>query len=121
MASAGDKFIYFLVGGFVGASVALLFAPKTGEQTREFLENQYREGTERLSGKASKGKEQVAEKSLEVAGRVTETIHKGKEILRQQKEQVSAAIEAGKEAYEAERRKLEGVPSGRKKKKKSAS
>ena len=119
MASGGDKFIYFLVGGFVGASVALLFSPKTGEQTREFLENKYKEGAERLNETARQGKERITEKSLEVAGRVTENINKGKEILSQQRGQVSAALDAGMEAYEAERRNLQDVSAGKKKKKKS--
>ena len=38
MASSGDKLIYFMVGGFVGASVALLLAPRSGEETRDFLD-----------------------------------------------------------------------------------
>ncbi len=121
MASTGDKFIYFLVGGFVGASIALLLAPKTGEETREFLENRYREGADRLSGKVQEGKERVSEKSLAMAGQVTDRIDQGKDIIQRQKEQASAAIAAGKEAYERERSKLAGVNSGKKSKKKSAS
>lgn len=117
MASGGDKFIYFLVGGFVGASVALLFAPKTGEQTRKLLGNKYKEGAEQLSVTARQGKERVTEKSLEMAGQVTEHINKGKGILRQQRDQVSAAIDAGKDAYEAERRNLQEVSAEKKKKK----
>ncbi len=113
MASTGDKFIYFLVGGFVGASIALLLAPKTGEETREFLENRYREGADRLSGKVQEGKERVAEKSLSMAGQVTDRIDQGKDIIQRQKEQASAAIAAGKEAYERERSKLAGVNSGK--------
>ena len=117
MASGGDKFIYFLVGGFVGASVALLFSPKSGEQTREFLEDKYKEGTDRLSETARQGKERVSERSLAMAGRLTENINNGKEILKQQKEQVSAAIDAGKDAYETERRNLQEVSVGKKKRK----
>ena len=121
MASTGDKFIYFLVGGFVGASIALILAPKTGEETREYLENRYKEGTDRLTGKVQEGKELVTEKSLSMAGQVTDRIDQGKDMLQRQKEQASAAIAAGKEAYERERSKLTGVNSGEKSKKKSAS
>lgn len=102
MASGGDKFIYLLVGGVVGASVALLFAPQTGEQTRAFLDKKYGESTGRLSETAKKGKEQIKGKSAEMAGKVTQNIHKGKEILQQQKDQLSAAIEASKDAYKTE-------------------
>jgi len=66
---------------------------------------------------ARQGKDRVKEKSLEMAGLVTENISKGKEILRQQKDQVSAAIDAGKDAYEAERRNLTDVSAGKKKRK----
>ena len=117
MASGGDKMMYFLVGGFVGASVALLFSPKTGEQTRELLENKYKEGAELLNETARQGKERVTEKSLEMAGQVAGNINKGKGILKQQRDQVSAAIDAGKNAYEVERRNLQDVSAGKKKRK----
>ncbi len=121
MASGGDKFMYFVVGGLVGAAVALLFSPKTGEQTREFLEDKYKEGTERLSTTARQGKERVTEKSLAMAGKVTGNINKGKEVLKQQKEQVAAAIEAGKDAYDTERHNLQDVSAGKKTKSKKSS
>ena len=121
MASKGDKFVYFLVGGFVGASVALLLAPKTGEQTREFLENKYREGTEGLTQKVREGREFVTDKSLAMTDQVNDRINQGKDLLQQHKEQASAAIAAGKEAYASERNKLDDVGNGKKSKKKSVS
>lgn len=122
MASGGDKFVYFLAGGFIGAAVALLFAPKSGEETRRFLEDTYKEGTDLLSKKANEGKDMVSETSRELASRVTDTINKGKESLDRQKDQISAAVEAGKEAYGEARQNLEGVSAVRTvKKRKSAS
>ncbi|MEE8461722.1 MAG: YtxH domain-containing protein [Acidobacteriota bacterium] len=121
MASKGDKFVYFLVGGFVGASVALLIAPKTGDQTREFLENQYKAGTEGLTEKFREGREFVTDKSLAVTDEVTERINQGKDLLQQHKEQASAAIAAGKEAYARERTELDDVGNGKKSKKKPVS
>jgi gas vesicle protein len=132
MASKGDKFVYFLVGGFVGASAALLLAPKTGEQTREFLENKYKEGTEGLSQrvkegtegftqKVQEGREFVTDKSLAMTEQVNERISQGKDLLQQHKEQASAAISAGKEAYARERGKLDDLGGTKKTKKKPAS
>jgi len=121
MASKGDKFVYFLVGGFVGASVALLLAPKTGEQTREFLEDKYREGTKGLTQKVREGREFVTDKSLAMTDQVTDRINQGKDLLQQHKTQASAAIAAGKEAYTRERNALEDMGTGKKNKKKSAS
>ena len=121
MASKGDKFVYFLVGGFVGASVALLLAPKTGEQAREFLEDKYKEGTEGLTEKFREGREFVTDKSLAMTDQVTDRINQGKDLLQQHKEQASAAIAAGKEAYARERTGLDDVGNGKKGKKKPVS
>lgn len=33
----GDRAVYFLLGGMIGATVALLFAPRSGEETRELI------------------------------------------------------------------------------------
>ena len=107
MASDGDKFIFFLVGSFVGASIALLFAPKSGDDTREFLGQKYKEGTESLAQKTQEGQELITEKSKEAAEKVTEKLDQGRNTLLRQKEQLTAAIEAGKEAYQEEKRKLE--------------
>lgn len=107
MASTGDKFIFFLMGSFIGASIALLFSPKTGEETREFLGQKYRKGTDSLANKTEEGSELIAEKSKQVVEKVSETIDRGKDNLLRQKEQLTAAIEAGKEAYEEEKRKLD--------------
>jgi gas vesicle protein len=121
MASTGDKFVYFLVGGFVGASVALLLAPKTGEQAREFLENKYRAGTEGLTEKVREGREFFDDKSISMTEQVNDRINQGKDLLQQHKEQASSAIAAGKAAYASERNKVDDVGNGKKSKKKSVS
>lgn len=108
MASMGDKFVYFLVGGFVGAAVGLLFAPKSGTDTRRLLEERYREETERLTQKAREGRERVSQRTREAANVVTDRIEKGKDVFIRQKEQFLAAVEAGKEAYQDEKHRAEG-------------
>jgi gas vesicle protein len=47
----------FIAGAAVGAAVALLFAPATGEETREFLGERAREGRERAADAARQGRE----------------------------------------------------------------
>jgi gas vesicle protein len=106
MANSGDKFLYFLIGGFVGASVALLFAPRSGEETRRFLEGKYREGSERINQRVQEGREYVTEVKEGISGRVGETIEKGRETVSRQKEQLSSAIDAGRRAYQDEKAKL---------------
>jgi gas vesicle protein len=73
----------FLVGAFVGAAVALLFAPASGQQTRDYLSEKAREGKEKAS----------------------ETAQKTREALHRQRETIAAAIERGREAYRDAREK----------------
>ncbi len=111
MASNGEKFLYFIIGGFVGAAIGLLLAPKSGEETRAFLGSKYREGTSALGEKARQGRDALAEKSREVTSKVSQTIDKGREMIARQREQVNAAVEAGKKAYEDEKRKQDPTQS----------
>ncbi len=97
MSDASDrmsKLAYFLVGGGIGAVVALLFAPRTGRETRELI-----------AQRASEGRERVTTAGRNVSDKVTDYIEKGKDVVSTQREQISAAIEAGKQAYRDEKAK----------------
>jgi len=97
MSDGGDrtsKLAYFLVGGGIGAVIALLFAPRSGRETRELI-----------AQKANGSRDRVTSTGRMVSDRVTDYIDKGKEIVSSQKEQFSAAIEAGKQAYRDEKAK----------------
>ncbi len=90
----GSKFLYFVIGGGVGAIIALLFAPRTGKETRELI-----------AQKAIEGKEYLTTTAKNVQDKATEVIGQTKENLTQKKSQISAAIEAGKQAYRDEKSK----------------
>lgn len=120
MASNGDKVLYFLVGGFVGAAVALLFAPKSGQETRKYIEDRYREGADKVGKKVNEGREYIGSKTREgrdyvsdtargVGDRLHEVLDKGREVVTRQKDQLSAAVEAGKDAYTKEQKKIEDL------------
>lgn len=53
----GGLAVAFIAGAAVGAAVALLFAPGSGEQTREFLSQRAREGRDRAADAARQGRE----------------------------------------------------------------
>ena len=53
----GGVLLAFIAGAAVGAAVALLFAPATGEQTRDYLGQRAREGRERATEAARQGRE----------------------------------------------------------------
>jgi gas vesicle protein len=80
-AGAGSVLLAFLLGAVSGAAVALLYAPATGRETREYLGERAREGRERANV--------VAEK--------------GRQILNEGRETLATAIDRGREAYQQAR------------------
>jgi gas vesicle protein len=80
-AGAGSILLSFILGAVSGAAVALLYAPATGNETREYLGERAREGRERAAAAAEKGRE----------------------ILNQGRETLSTAIDRGREAYQQAR------------------
>jgi gas vesicle protein len=93
--SAGSMFLSFLLGGIVGAGLALLLAPQSGRETRQRI----KEFTEDV-------KEKTKDYVEDVKGKVTSTVEKGKEFYEEKKSAIATAIEAGKEAYEKEKERL---------------
>jgi len=93
--SGGSKFGYFLAGMGIGAVLALLFAPRSGEETREFIRE-----------RADEGMDYLKRQSRELRARADELGEKGKDFLSRQRESVEAAVEAGKQAYREEKRKV---------------
>lgn len=56
---AGGVLFAFAAGAAFGAALALLFAPATGEETREFLGQRAREGRDRAAEAAKQGRDVV--------------------------------------------------------------
>jgi gas vesicle protein len=98
--STTSKLAYFLIGGGIGAIVALLFAPRSGKETREFI-----------AQKAVEGRDKLSTAGRNLTGTVTSYVEKGKEVVSTQKDQITAAIEAGKQAYREEKAKAQAQTS----------
>jgi gas vesicle protein len=90
--SAGTVLLSFFLGGIIGAGVALLTAPKTGQETRKMI----KEFAEDARDRAEEYVGQVKEKASGLVDR-------GRELLDKEKNIISKAVEAGKEAYEREK------------------
>ena len=78
----------FLLGLGVGVGIGMLFAPKSGQETREIIKNKAGEGTDFLK-----------QRSAEVKQTATEWVEKGKEAIGRQKDNIDDAVDAGKQAY----------------------
>ena len=92
---ASSIFLSFLLGGLVGAGVALLMAPNSGRETRQRI----RDLTDDVKEKAEDYVEQTRSK-------VSRAVEKGKGFVQDQKSIIGTAVEAGKEAYEREKERL---------------
>jgi gas vesicle protein len=71
----------FLIGAVTGAAVALLYAPATGAETREFLGEKAREGRDRAIKAAERGRQ----------------------IVREGRDNLDSAIERGRDAFQKAR------------------
>jgi gas vesicle protein len=83
-----NKFSYFFLGLGLGVAVGLLFAPKSGAETRELLLT-----------KADEGKEYLKRRTSDLRESAEEAIEKGKTAVSRQRDNLSSAVEAGKQAY----------------------
>ena len=92
--NGASKVAYFLAGMGLGAIVALLFAPRSGKETRDYI-----------SQKAEEGRDFVKTRGQELRSQAEQAVEKAKDVVAKQKEQLSAALEAGKQAYQEEKGK----------------
>ena len=91
--NVGSKVSFFLVGLGIGALVGVLFAPKSGEETRDYL-----------TKKADEGRDYAQRKARELRERAEDLLERSKEIMDRQKDALAEAVEAGKDTYKRESR-----------------
>jgi gas vesicle protein len=87
-----DGLANFFLGLGIGVGLGILFAPKSGEETRDLLLNKADDGKEYLKKQSAVWKDQATDLA-------TGMVDKGKEVLNRQKDVLSDAVEAGKQAY----------------------
>ncbi|MBV8550936.1 MAG: YtxH domain-containing protein [Acidobacteriaceae bacterium] len=92
-------FGYFLLGLGIGVAAGILWAPKTGEETRQFLADKAGEGADYLKNRAQEGGEFVRQRAGDVRQSASDLYDRGRSTVTRQKETFSAAVEAGKQAY----------------------
>ena len=101
----------FLVGGLVGAAVALLMAPQSGEETRTMIRDkslELKDQVEQTAAEARSKAEQIAQQARQ---RAEELQKRGRVVLEEQKTRLGGAIEAGKKAAQRKRPESDGEPS----------
>ena len=97
----GNSFLWFLAGLGFGAIAGVLYAPRSGNETREALRS-----------RAEEGRDYVRDRARQARDQATGWADRGREVLNQQKEQFRSAYEAGKQAYQdATRAESAGTPN----------
>ena len=97
--NVGSKVSFFLVGLGIGALVGILFAPKSGEETREYL-----------TSKADEGREYAQKKARELRERAEDLIERSKEIMSRQKDAISYGRGRGQGNVQARSKDPVAVP-----------
>ena len=83
-----SKLSYFFLGLGLGVAAGVLFAPKSGAETRAFLRD-----------KAEEGADYVKRTSVDLRESATDAVERSKQHIQRHKENLSAAVEAGRAAY----------------------
>jgi len=94
----GNSFVWFLAGMGIGALVGVLYAPRSGSETRDAIR-----------ARAEEGREYVRSRAREARDQASEWADRGRDVLNQQKEQFRAAYEAGRQAYQEATTEAGGV------------
>src|SRR5689334_10694016 len=116
--SISNKLTYLLIGGGIGAILALLFAPKSGQELRGDIADATRKGIDRsreaaqqLGDRAGEYYEatrgRAAELYSQAADKVGEVAQTARDAASRQTGTLTAAIDGGKKAYQEEKRKTE--------------
>ena len=92
-----DGLANFVLGLGIGVALGVLFAPKSGEETRELLR-----------AKADEGKDFLKQQASEMRYSAGDLVEKGREAMGRQRDVLADAIDAGKQAY---RDKVENISS----------
>src|SRR5260370_30656200 len=97
----GSKVSYFLAGLGIGALVGILFAPKSGDDTREFL-----------SKKADEGRDYAQKKARELRERDEDLLERSKQVATRHKDSLSAAVDARRLRSQRANAKAHQCPRG---------
>jgi gas vesicle protein len=84
----GNNFVWFLAGLGMGALLGVLYAPRSGKETREALINSAQEGRDYLRDRGRDARETV-----------NQWVDRSKEVVGRQRDNITAAIDASKQAY----------------------
>jgi len=85
---SGNNFMWFIAGLGFGALMGVLYAPRSGRETRDAI----------LSS-AQEGREYIKTRGREARDTMNDWVDRGKDVINRQKEQFTQAADAARHAY----------------------
>ena len=96
----------FLLGGLVGGAIAILYAPKSGKETRKDISKAARHIKKNAADLAEETIENINEFAGDVKRKVTDIIEQGTELSDKAKKEITITLEQGQKAVERQRKRL---------------
>jgi gas vesicle protein len=84
-----NSFVWFLAGLGLGAVAGVLYAPRSGSETRDVLR-----------ARAEEGRDYMRSRARDARNQASDWVDRGRDVVNQQKDQFRAAYEAGRQAYQ---------------------
>jgi gas vesicle protein len=85
---SGNTFMWFLAGLGFGALLGVLYAPRSGRETREAIKSS-----------AQEGREYVKNRGREARENMSQWVDRGKEVVTRKKDEIGSALDSARQAY----------------------
>ncbi len=85
---SGNTFMWFLAGLGFGALLGVLYAPRSGRETREAIKSS-----------AQEGREYVKNRGREARENMSQWVDRGKEVVSRKKDEIGSALDSARQAY----------------------
>jgi len=96
----------FLLGGFIGAAIALLYAPKSGRETRKDISKVAKRAKRGTVDLAEDIAESVSDFTSDMKDKAADIIDRGKELSEGARKEILSTLEHGQKAIEKQRKRI---------------
>jgi len=96
----------FFLGGLVGATIALLYAPKSGRETRKDISKAARRAKKGAVDLVEDITESVSDFTSDMKDRASDIIDRGRELSEHARKEIATTLEHGQKALEKQRKRI---------------
>ena len=96
----------FLIGGFIGAAVALLYAPKSGRETRKDIARTAKKVKKETVHLVEDAIDSINDFAGDVKDKVSDIIDQGKDLSESAKKEILKNLEDGQKIIEKQKKRI---------------